>query len=204
MKALQIASIALVIACAAPLAASASSHGVWLSAGNMITSRMNQTIDSGTTHSGDKFSLTVLTPYPSNNGVYNKAQLFGHVTRVIAAGQGGNPVLEFAIDRIELANGREAGVSMLLQSQETQRHNNVGNVALTAVGGMIVHNMIGKSVFKTDLGGPIRLTAGALHASNRKTNVSLRQGSIVVTEVRRTVALLYPRVTVSMLRHSPR
>ena len=161
----------------------------------MVTSKINSTIDSGSAHAGDKFSLTVLTPYPSNNTTYTNAQLYGHVTRVISAGQGQNPVLEFGIDRIVLANGRQANVSMLLQSQETQRHNNVGNVAVTAVGGMIIGNMLGKSLFKSNLGGAAGLIAGALYANNKKTNVSLRQGSVVVTEVRQTVALVYPRTT---------
>jgi outer membrane lipoprotein SlyB len=90
---------------------------------------------------------------------------------------------------------------MQLQSQETQRHNNVGNVALTAVGGMIVGNMIGKSLFKSSLGGPAGLIAGALYANNKKTNVSLRQGSVVVTEVRQSVALLRPRTTAQISSH---
>lgn len=196
-----IASSAIALAFVLPVATSASTNPVQLSAGNMVTSRMNQTIDSGSARSGDKFSLTVLTPYPSNNGVYNNAQLYGHVTHVIAAGQGQNPVLEFGIDRIVLANGRRADVSMLLQSQETQRHNNIGNVALTAAGAMIIGNMIGKSLFKTKLGGPIGLIAGALYANNKRTNVSLRQGSVVVTEVRHTVALLYPRTTAQVSQH---
>jgi len=196
-----IASTAVAFAFVLPLATPASANPVQLSAGNMVTSRMNQTIDSGSAHNGDKFSLTVLTPYPSNNSLYNNAQLYGHVTNVIGAGQGRNPVLEFNIDRIVLANGRQASVSMLLQSQETQRHNNIGNVALTAVGAMIVGNMIGKSLFNSKLGGPAGLIAGALYANNKKTNVSLRQGSVVVTEVRQTVALLYPRTTAQVSQH---
>jgi hypothetical protein len=189
-----IASSALAFSFLLPLAAS-SAAPVQLSAGNMVTSKINSTIDSGSAHAGDKFSMTVMTPYPSNNTTYSNAQLYGHVTRVISAGQGQNPVLEFNIDRIVLANGRQANVSMLLQSQETQRHNNIGNVAVTAVGAMIIGNMIGKSLFKSNLGGPAGLIAGALYANNKKTNVSLRQGSVVVTEVRQTVALLYPRST---------
>ena len=187
------ASAAVAVAFVLPTAASAANPQ--LSAGNMVTSKINSTIDSGSAHAGDKFSLTVLTPYPSNNTTYTNAQLYGHVTRVISAGQGQNPVLEFGIDRIVLANGRQANVSMLLQSQETQRHNNVGNVAVTAVGGMIIGNMLGKSLFKSNLGGAAGLIAGALYANNKKTNVSLRQGSVVVTEVRQTVALVYPRTT---------
>jgi len=80
-----IASAAVAAALVLPLAASAYTNPVELSAGNMVTSRMNSTIDSGSAHVGDKFSMTVLTPYPSNNGVYSNGQLYGHVTSVTAA-----------------------------------------------------------------------------------------------------------------------
>src|SRR5690348_4621652 len=136
-----IASTAIAIACLAPLTASAAPGQ--LAAGALLTSKMNSTIDSGSARANDKFALTVVSPYPSNNGVYAKAQLYGHITRVVAAGQGRSAVLEFAVDRIVLVDGRQADVPLTVQSQETQRHNNVGNIALTALGGMIVGNIIG-------------------------------------------------------------
>jgi len=188
-----IASTAIACACLLPMVASAST--VQLAAGSMVTSKMNSTIDSGSAHTGDTFSMTVQTPYPNNNSVYSNARLYGHITRVVAAGQGQNAALEFTIDKMTLVNGRQASVSMKLQSQETQRHNNLGNVAITALGGMIVGNMIGKSLFKSNLGGAAGLIAGALYANNKRTNVSLRTGSVVVTEVRQTVALVYPAST---------
>jgi hypothetical protein len=196
-----IASAAVAVALVLPLAASAYSGPVELSAGSMVTSKMNSTIDSGSARVGDKFSMTVLTPYPGNNGAYTNGQLYGHVTSVTAAGQGRNPVLAFNIDRIVLTNGRHASVSMFVQSQETQRHNNMANVAITALGGMFVGNMIGKTVFKSNLGGPAGLIAGVLYASNKKTNVSLRQGSVVVTEVRRSVALLSSGTVAQAVSH---
>jgi hypothetical protein len=189
-----IAATAIAFASMLPLAATASST-VSLNSGSMVTSKMNQTIDSGSAHVGDRFSLTVESPYPSNSSAFSNAQLYGHVTRVVRAGQGQNPVLEFGFDRVTLASGRTGTVSMLIQSQETQRHNNLGNVAMTAVGGMIIGNIIGKSLLKTNLGGAAGLIAGALYANNKRTNVSLKQGSVVVTEVRQTVALAYPRTT---------
>lgn len=185
-----IASAAGAIAIALPLVAFAGPG--YLSAGTMVTSKMNQTIDSGSAHNGDKFSMTVVAPYPNSKSVYNNAQLYGHVTQVVSAGQGQNPVLEFAFDRIVLADGRVANVKMTLQTQETQKHNNIGNVALTAAAGMIVGNMIGKTLFKSNLGGAAGLVAGALYANNKRTNVSMRQGSVVVMEMQQTVALSHP------------
>lgn len=195
MKRIQqiIASTAVALAVGLPMTASAAP--VYLNAGAMVTSKINQTIDSGSAHVGDKFTLTVATPYPNGDGQYGNAQLYGHVVQVIAAGQGKNAALAFAIDRMVLNNGKQGNVSMQLQSQETQRHNNLSNVALTAVAGMLVGNAIGKTIFKSNLGGAAGLIAGALYANNKKTNVSLRQGSVVVTEVRQRVALNYPANT---------
>ena len=188
-----VVSIVASVAFLLPMAAAAGPGQ--LSAGTMVSSKMNSTIDSGSAHAGDRFTMTVISPFPNNNNVYGNAQLYGHVTRVIAAGQGQNPALEFNIDRLVLADGRQAALSMMVQSQETQRHNNVGNVALTALGGMIVGNIIGKTIFKSNLGGAVGLIAGALYANNKRTNVSLRKGSVVVAEVRQTVALLNPKTT---------
>jgi hypothetical protein len=191
------AAAALVVAL--PAAASASS--TYLYAGAMVTSKINQTIDSGTAHAGDKFSLTMTTPYPGGDSQYNRALVYGHVVNVVSAGQGKNAALSFALDRVVLASGRQANVSMSLQSQETQRHNNTGNIAMTAIAGMLVGNMVGKTLFNTNLGGAAGLIAGALYANNKRTNVSLRQGSVVVTEVRQTVALTYPAATARASHH---
>ncbi len=190
-----IAAMAIAAAIFLPMTASAAPGQ--LAAGAQLTAKMNSTIDSGSARANDRFTLTIVSPYPDNNSVYAKAQLYGHVTRVVPAGQGRNAALEFAVDRIALVDGRQAAVPMVVQSQETQRHNNVGNVALTAVGGMIVGNIIGKTLFHTNIGGAVGLIAGALYANNQRTNVSLRQGSTVVMEVRRTVALVKPTTTAS-------
>jgi hypothetical protein len=194
-----IASTAAALTIALPLAANASP--LYLSAGSMVTSKINQTIDSGSAHAGDKFTMTMTSPYPNGNGAYSSALLYGHVVQAVSAGQGRNAVLTFAVDRLVMSNGRQGAVSMKLQSQETQRHNNMSNVAMTAVAGMLVGNMIGKTVFKSNLGGAAGLIAGALYANNTRTNVSLRQGSVVVTEVRQTVALNYPGTTASVSHH---
>jgi len=199
MKVLVRSIVSTAIAFALILPLGASADPTQLNAGIMVTSKMNSTIDSGSARVGDRFSLTLLTPYPGANRAYTSAQLYGHVTRVVSAGQGREPVLEFGFDRIVLADGRQAGVSMMVQSQETQRHNNASNVILTAVGGMLAGNIIGKTVFKSNLGGPVGLIAGVLYADNKKTDVSLRQGSILCTEVRRTVVLRRARTTANMV-----
>lgn len=176
----------IVFACASgPLASSATP----LAQGSMITAKINQTIDSGSSHTGDQFTLTVVPPYPASNSAFAGAQLYGRITKVLRAGQGSNPVLEFTVDRIRLANGRSAPASFTVQAQQTQKHNNVTNIGASTLGGMIIGNIIGKTVFKSKFGGTAGAIAGALYGANRRTNVSLRSGSTVVLEAERPVTI---------------
>ncbi|HYK54315.1 MAG TPA: hypothetical protein VEV38_12350 [Candidatus Eremiobacteraceae bacterium] len=162
---------------------------VTLASGTMLDAKMNQTIDSGSAQIGQRFTMTVVPPYPQSNPQFTSATLTGHVTNVVPAGQGTNPELAFAIDKIALTNGASGHPSLMVQSQETQRHDNTTNVAASALAGMLVGNWVGKAVFQTNAGGAVGAVAGALFASNKKQNVSLVQGSQVVFESQQTVAL---------------
>jgi len=162
---------------------------VTLASGTTVDAKMNQTIDSGSARIGQRFTMTVVAPFPQSNPQFANATLTGHVTNVVAAGQGTNAQLALAIDKIALANGATGHPILMVQSQETQRHDNTMNVAASAVAGMLVGNWVGKAVFQSNAGGAVGAIAGALYASNKKTNVSLTQGSQVVFEARQTVAL---------------
>ena len=188
-----LAAVACVIAFAQPLAALSSP--MYLYSGSFVTAKINQTVDSGSAHVGDRFTMNVEAPYPSHNTAYEGAKLYGHVTHVIKADQGRNPELAFAIDRMVLPSGREAAVQMMIQSQETQRHNNFSNIAIGAAAGMILGNMLGKTLFRSNMGATMGMIAGALYGYNRRTNVSLVRGSTVVMEARRTVAFAWPSTT---------
>lgn len=162
---------------------------VTLASGTMVDAKMNQTIDSGSAQVGQRFTMTVVPPFPQSNPQFSNATLTGHVTNVVKAGQGTNPELAFAIDKIALSNGATGHPILMVQSQETQRHDNTTNVAASALAGMLVGNWIGKAVFQSNAGGAVGAVAGALFASNKKQNVSLVQGSQVVFESQQTVAL---------------
>ena len=162
---------------------------ITLASGTDVTASMNQTIDSGSATVGERFTMSVLPPYPQANATFRGGQLYGHVTQVVAAGQGRNPELHFAIDKMVLPDGAQGNPMLTVQTQQTQQHDNTAKVALSALGGMVVGNWVGKAVFNSNAGGAVGLIAGALYASNNRTNVSLRQGSQVVFEARRTVAL---------------
>jgi len=162
---------------------------VTLASGTTVDATMNQTIDSGSAQIGQRFTMTVVPPFPQSKSQFQSATLSGHVTNVVAAGQGTNPQLAFAIDKIALADGATGHPILMVQAQETQRHDNTTNVAASALAGMLVGNWIGKTVFQSNAGGAVGAVAGVLYASNKKQNVSLAQGSQVVFEAQQTVAL---------------
>jgi predicted RecA/RadA family phage recombinase len=155
----------------------------------MVNATMNQTLDSGSAQVGQRFTMTVVAPYPRSDQSFSGASLSGHVTTVTPAGQGKNAELAFAIDRISLTDGAAGHPILAVQSQQTQQHNNTANVAATALAGMLVGNWLGKAVFNSNAGGAVGAVAGALYASNKRTNVSLRQGAEVVFQAQQTVAL---------------
>ena len=183
------AAAAMLLAPTVTPAIASAPRVVTLANGSMVDATMNQTIDSGSAQVGQRFTMTVTAPYPQGNQQFANATLTGHVTNVVPAGQGTNPELAFAIDKIALTNGATGRPELMVQSQETQRHDNTANVAASALAGMLVGNWVGKAVFQSNAGGAVGAVAGALYASNRKTNVSLRQGSQVVFEARESVAL---------------
>lgn len=185
----RIAACAVAAAALLAPAMAPASRVVTLSSGSMVSATMNQTIDSGSARVGQKFTMTVVAPYPRSDQTFAGASLTGHVTNVVAAGQGSNPELAFAIDRISLQNGAQGHPILMVQTQQTQHHNNTTNVAASALAGMFVGNWLGKAVFNSNAGGAVGAVAGALYASNKRTNVSLRQGSQVVFEAQQTVAL---------------
>ena len=183
------AAAAMLLAPTVTPAVASAPRVVTLAGGTMLDAKMNQTIDSGSAQIGQRFTMTVVAPFPQSNPQFASATLTGHVTNVVAAGQGTNPELAFAIDKIALANGATGHPILMVQAQETQRHDNTTNVAASALAGMFIGNWLGKAVFQSNAGGAVGAVAGALYASNKKQNVSLVQGSQVVFESQETVAL---------------
>ncbi len=162
---------------------------ITLASGTDVTASMNQTLDSGSATVGQRFTMNVVQPYPQGDSAFRGGELYGHVTQVVPAGQGRNAELQIAIDKMTLPNGAQGSPMLAVQAQQTQQHDNTAKVAMAALGGMVVGNWIGKTVFQSNAGGAVGFIAGALYAANNRTNVSLRQGSQVVFEARRTVAL---------------
>jgi hypothetical protein len=182
--------LALVACLSAPCAAMVATTTA--AAGSQLHALMNQTLDSGTAYVGEEFSLQLVAPYPNgNDNTWSGSTVHAHVVNVQHASQGRKAVLEFLFDRITLRDGASAAMKATLVSVQEKHGSNVGHAALTAVGGMVVGNVLGKWM-GTNAGGAVGLTAGALYGVNKKTNFSIAAGSAVVFQLSQSLTVVRP------------
>jgi F0F1-type ATP synthase assembly protein I len=159
-----------------------------LPAGTNFNAVMDNALNSSNAYVGQRFTMHVTAPYPSYS--LQGAYLTGHVLSVQHASQGRKPELQLAIDRLVLRSGTAVNVSAQVTSMQQQKsESNLGHSALTAVGGMIAGNMVGKTLFHTALGGPVGLIGGALVGLNAKTNFTVPAGSHINVQLIHTVVV---------------
>jgi len=145
-----------------------------LYSGTQLNAIMDQQLDSGSAQAGDAFSMHVVAPYPSDDDTYAGAQITGHVLKVVPAGRGTNPELQLGIDRLILRDGTSVDLPAQVTSAGTkQQSKNGAQVALSTIGGMILGNVIGKTVLHTNGGGIVGAAGGFLYGLNKKANVTL-------------------------------
>jgi hypothetical protein len=171
----RIPALAMLLAFLVPAVALAQT--VTLQQGQTLNLQMNDTIDSGSAYAGERFTAHVAAPYPNDDTTFAGAVVNGRVIKVVPAGQGRNPELHFAWESITLQNGTSYPINAeLTQGGPQQQNRNGGHVALTTIGGMIAGNIIGKTIFHTNVGGAIGAAGGFLTGYNKKANITLNQG----------------------------
>ncbi len=148
-------------------------------AGTPISGRLSTELDTAKVNVGDGFSLAVTRPFPNDDVAFSGAFVRGHVARVIRAGQGRKPELDLAFDSITLANGESAPLSGHVLDVTPKKKSAVLQQAAGAGVGMIVGNVIGKTIFHTNLGGIAGAAGGFTYANNLKTNFVLPADSLV-------------------------
>lgn len=185
-----ILALAVIAAMATTTLVASAQSTLTLYQGAQINGRLRQTIDSGTAHVGDPFVMDVVPPYPSGNPAYQGAIVTGHVTSVSSAGQGHKPSLGLQFDSLRLADGSTVNISANLTSdQRQQEQKNGGHVALTTIGGMLLGNIIGKTIFHTGVGGIAGAAGGLLYGLNKQSNFNLPSGSNVQITLNQTVTI---------------
>jgi hypothetical protein len=171
----RIPALAIILALLVPAIASAQT--VTLPQGQTLNVQMQDTIDSGNAYAGEHFNARVVAPYPQDDTTFQDAIVHGTVIKVIPAGQGRNPELHFSWDSITLQNGTSYPLNAELTTGGPQQQSrNGGHVALTTLGGMIAGNIIGKTIFHTNIGGAVGAVGGFLTGYNKKSNITMKQG----------------------------
>jgi hypothetical protein len=158
--------------------------------GAQINARMRNTIDTGKAHVGDRFVMDVVPPYPSGNPVFQGAIIAGEITSVQPAGQGRKPALGLQFDYLRLADGSTVDISATMtQDARKDESKNGLKVALTTLGGMLLGNAIGKTIFHIGGLGAVGAAGGFLYGLNSKTNFQLQSGSNVQITLNQTVTI---------------
>lgn len=172
------------------LVAPAQDNTLTLYQGAQVNARLRNAIDTGAAHVGDRFVMDVVPPFPSGNPAFQGAIIAGEVTSVTHASQGRKPSIGLQFDYLRLADGSTVPISAsMTQNQQKQQQANGAKVALSTIGGMLLGNAIGKTVFHTSGGGIVGAAGGLLYGINGKTNFTIPQGSDVQLTLNQTVTI---------------
>lgn len=171
---------ALAVLLAFLLPAAALAQTVTLSQGQTLNVQFQNTLNSGDAYAGQHFTARVVAPYPNDDTTFANALVNGTVIKVVSAGQGRNPELHLSWDSITLQSGASYPLNAEMTTGGPKSENrNGGHVALTTIGGMIVGNIIGKTIFHSNAGGAIGAAGGFLTGYNKKSNIQVSQGDQV-------------------------
>ena len=180
-------TLALASAFVATLAVSRIALAGSIPAGTTITGVLQTPLDSGKSRVGDGVSIAVTRPYPDGDASYANATIRAHVATVIAAGQGRKAEIDLAMDTIVLANGASSQISGHVLNVQQQQKSAIVTQAAGAGVGMIVGNILGKSVH-SNLGGLVGAAGGFLYANNRKQNFTVPSQSTITLQTDAQVA----------------
>jgi len=185
-----ILALAALVAFAGSSLVASAQETLTLYQGAQINGRLRTTLDSGAARVGDHFVMDVVPPYPSGDPQFQGAIIAGEVTSVQAAGQGTKPEIGLQFDYLRLADGSTVEISATMtQDQRQQQQTNGGHTLLTTLGGMLLGNAIGQTIFHTGGGGVVGAAGGLLYGINKKTNFQLQAGSNVQITLNQTVTV---------------
>lgn len=146
----------------------ARAANVNLSAGTTIDASVQQDINSKTAQDGQTF--TAVTPSGS--------RIRGHLSQVERANLGRKAHLTLNVDTITFSDGTTAPLNAEVIGVGTKKQTNYVQAAGTALGGMIVGNILGKAI-GTNVGGLVGLAGGGLLAANTSSNIEVPAGSTI-------------------------
>lgn len=150
-------------------------------AGAQYAGVMTKTVTSANAYVGEPVTLTHVT---SEDGSVSGGRMYGTVTHVVRAGQGRPAQLQMTFSQLVLPSGATYGVDGVVTGMQAQTKNNALKEVGGAVAGMLIGNMIGKTIFHASGGGFLGAAGGFLIAHNNKQDMSVPSGSAVRVTLR--------------------
>jgi hypothetical protein len=164
-------------------AAPALAVGV-IPAGSNVFGTLDTDLNTANASVGDGFSLSIERPYPNDDPAYANSYVRGHVAKVVKAGQGTKAELDLAFDALVMADGTSSPITGHVVKVDTKQQSAIPQQAIGALAGMIVGNVIGKTVLGSNmhLGGLAGAAGGFLYGNNVKTNFTVPKGSTMTVQ----------------------
>jgi hypothetical protein len=149
--------------------------------GTQLAGTITTTVDSGSAYVGQPVTMTHVY---SESGDISGAKMYGTVTKVVRAGQGRSAQLQMVFTKLVLSSGTTYAVNGIVTGMQANTKNNALKEAGGALAGMLVGNMIGKTIFHASGGGFLGAAGGFLIAKNNRQNMTVPSGSTVRVTLR--------------------
>lgn len=151
------------------------------STGTQYAGIIAQNLDAKSAYTGEPVTLTHVT---SADGTISGGTMYGRVTSAVAPGQGRPAQLQMVFSKLVLPGHGTYAVDGVVTGMTAQTKSNAGKEAAGAIAGMLVGNMIGKTVFHMSGGGFLGAAGGYLVAKNNRADMTVPAGSAVHVELR--------------------
>jgi hypothetical protein len=157
-----------------------------LQAGSLLNGTLDQNLSSNHAYVGEPVSLSNVTS-DDGSGSVTGGKLYGSVVAVQKAGQGRPGSIQLRFTRLVSGSGAVYSVNTTVTKTNVSTKNNALKEAGGALAGMLVGNMIGKTIFHTGAGGIIGAAGGFLLAKNNRQDINIPQGAAVQVQVNSVV-----------------
>ncbi len=152
-----------------------------LTRGTVLNGTITKSYSSKSAYVGEPVELTNVTN-DDGSGTVVGGRLYGSVISVEKAGQGRPGKIRFRFTKLVTSGGVYA-VDTTVTKMKVNTKNNTLKEAGGALAGMLVGNMIGKTLFHLSGGGIVGAAGGYLLAKNNREDVTVPQDTIVQVEV---------------------
>jgi len=156
-----------------------------VSSGSVVRGTFASELNSKSAGVGQTVVLNNVTS-ANGSGAITGGRLYGHVTKAVRAGQGRKGEVDIAFDRL-VVHGTTYTVNGQVTDMKVNTKTNAGKEILGAVGGMLLGNMIGKTIFHSKLGGAAGAAGGFFLAKNNREDVTIPSGSVATVQLRNVV-----------------